>query len=79
MGETLAAMHMHWIGEVDGRDIEFVLAPAECKEFKERDIITNILGKHCMWVLDFEMCQVITMDIPRFWTASKACSARGNG
>ncbi|KAJ5368351.1 Protein of unknown function DUF3669 zinc finger protein [Penicillium cataractarum] len=33
MGETLAAMH--WIGEVDGRDIEFVLAPAECKDFKE--------------------------------------------
>ncbi|OOQ82178.1 hypothetical protein PEBR_41929 [Penicillium brasilianum] len=61
MGETLAAMH--WIGEVDGRDIEFVLAPAECKEFKETDIITNVLGEHCMWVLDFDLCQDITMDI----------------
>jgi hypothetical protein len=61
MGESLAAMQ--WIGEVNGRNVEFVLAPAEGKMFKEIDIIKNALSEHCMWVLDFDRCQDMSMDI----------------
>ncbi|KGO43443.1 Protein of unknown function DUF3669, zinc finger protein [Penicillium expansum] len=58
MAETLAMMH--WVGEVDGNDIEFVLAPP-CKgsPFKME---SNILGDHSMWVLDFDLCRRMTMD-----------------
>ncbi|OJJ42292.1 hypothetical protein ASPZODRAFT_147596 [Penicilliopsis zonata CBS 506.65] len=69
MAQTLAIIH--WVGEVDGNDIEFVLAPPakDSEEDEGRDtrsnddtIISNILGEHCMWILDFDVCRSMSMD-----------------
>lgn len=61
MGETLAVIH--WVCELDGRGIEFVLAPAPHREICRMDYVYNVLGKHCMWILDFDQCQSITIDM----------------
>lgn len=76
MAETLAAMH--WVGEIDGNDIEFVLASSsedtgdnfhtEGAELANMNsgigfqIESEVLGKHSLWVLDFDLCREITMD-----------------
>lgn len=57
MAETLAIMH--WISEIDGNDIEFVLAPSSDDGFKMK---STIFGEYSMWVLDFDLCRRITMD-----------------
>lgn len=57
MAETLAVMH--WVAEIDGNDIEFVLAPPRENGLKMK---SAILGEHSMWVLDFDLCRRITMD-----------------
>lgn len=41
--------------------VEFVLAPP-WGEAIMADTISNILGDHCMWLLDFDLCRDITMD-----------------
>ncbi|KAL7654147.1 hypothetical protein ACMYSQ_008810 [Aspergillus niger] len=60
MGEALATLH--WLGEMDGNDIEFVLAPLPFDEQQPNtDLITNVLGQHTMWMLDFDLCQPMPM------------------
>ncbi|OJZ91584.1 hypothetical protein ASPFODRAFT_38690 [Aspergillus luchuensis CBS 106.47] len=60
MGEALATLH--WLGEVDGNDIEFVLAPPPFhEEGPNTNTITNVLGRHTMWMLDFDLCRYIPM------------------
>jgi hypothetical protein len=61
MAETLAIMH--WIGEIDGKDIEFVLAPPNEKNGGSFEIQSNPLGDHSVWVLDFDLCRRMTMDL----------------
>ncbi|KAJ5923673.1 hypothetical protein N7454_008918 [Penicillium verhagenii] len=62
MAGTLAVMH--WVGEIDGNDIEFVLAPPSNSARNSKDsIISNILGEHAVWVLDFDLCRSMTMDL----------------
>lgn len=58
MAETLAVMH--WVGEIDGNDIEFVLAPP----YKGRPlkIESDALGDHSIWVLDFDLCRGMAMN-----------------
>ncbi|KAK9860817.1 hypothetical protein MYU51_006113 [Penicillium brevicompactum] len=56
MAETLATMH--WVGEIDGRDIEFVLAPSSENGFKMN---TTVFGEHSIWVLDFDCCRSMEM------------------
>lgn len=58
MAETLAMMH--WIGEIDGNDIEFVLAPPS--KGSPLKMESNVLGDHSMWVLDFDLCGRMRMD-----------------
>ena len=58
MAEALAVMH--WIGEVDGNDIEFVLAPPDPQA--KGTTIPNSLGEHSIWMIDFDLCRKITMD-----------------
>lgn len=73
MADTLAMMH--WIGEIDGNDIEFVLAPPdqEPSDDDSKDttpvspryglrVQSDSLGNHSMWVLDFDLCQSMQMD-----------------
>ena len=57
MAETLAMIH--WISEIDGNDIEFVLAPPSESGFKMK---STTFGEHSMWVLDFDLCRRMTMD-----------------
>ncbi|OJI86033.1 hypothetical protein ASPTUDRAFT_53332 [Aspergillus tubingensis CBS 134.48] len=60
MGEALATLH--WLGEVDGNDIEFVLAPPPFHEEQSNtNTITNVLGRHTMWMLDFDLCRYMPM------------------
>jgi hypothetical protein len=57
MAEALAMMH--WIAGIDANDVEFVLAPCNGNDSAP---INNILGRHNMWMLDFDLCRNMTMD-----------------
>ncbi|KAI2791645.1 hypothetical protein POX_c04511 [Penicillium oxalicum] len=59
MAETLAIMH--WSCEIDGNDIEFVLAPATSPE-NSLTLQSAVLGEHSVWVLDFDVCRSMAMD-----------------
>ena len=60
MAEALAMMH--WLAEVDANDVEFVLAPSRVdNHYKPR--LENSLGKHVVWLLDFDYCNPMTMDL----------------
>ncbi|RAK96770.1 zinc finger protein [Aspergillus ibericus CBS 121593] len=61
MGEALATLH--WLGEMDGNDIEFVLAPSPCREGQHQNSITNVLGEHTLWILDFDLCRPMPMSL----------------
>ncbi|PGH05119.1 hypothetical protein AJ79_06867 [Helicocarpus griseus UAMH5409] len=58
MAEALAMMH--WYAEVDGNDVEFVLAPVPSS--REVKGISNVLGTHVMWLLDFDCCKGMSKD-----------------
>jgi hypothetical protein len=61
MAETLAIMR--WIGEIDGNDIEFVLAPPNDSNWGgSSEKGDSVLGVHSLWVLDFDLCRSMTMD-----------------
>lgn len=63
MAETLAVMH--WVGEMDGNDIEFVLARPNLSSHDDNSHYeneSNALGDHSMWVLDFDLCRSMAMD-----------------
>ncbi|KAI9761002.1 MAG: hypothetical protein M1840_002156 [Geoglossum simile] len=57
MAEALAMMH--WYGEMDANDVEFVLAPPRNGT---RYRLSNVLGDHTMWLLDFDCCRRMSMD-----------------
>ena len=57
MAEALAIMH--WICEIDGNDVEFVLAPPDPQA---KGTTSNCLGEHSVWMLDFDLCRMMTMD-----------------
>jgi hypothetical protein len=73
MVETLAMMR--WIGEIDGNNIESVFAPSsqesrgkfhpECTNKNLNcggQFESEALGKHSLWVLDFDLCREMAMD-----------------
>jgi hypothetical protein len=57
MAKTLATMH--WFGEIDGNDVEFVLAPPRRDS---QSCFQNVLGEHVMWLLDFDCCKTMALD-----------------
>jgi putative zinc finger protein DUF3669 len=64
MASALAMMH--WFGQIDGNDIEFALAapnPDRENHTSQAAVVSNILGDHSMWILDFDCCKTISMDI----------------
>lgn len=84
MAETLATMH--WIGEIDGNDIEFVLAPRNKNKAGSLGLgmESTILGDHSMWVLDFDLCRTMAMNLERlkqavaaFWGNDPYCPRPG--
>ncbi|KAE8413113.1 zinc finger protein-domain-containing protein [Aspergillus pseudocaelatus] len=70
MGEALATLH--WLGEIDGNDIEFVLAPPSTSDDDSTTAVTNVLGNHTLWMLDFDLCGSISMDLEGVKQAAKA-------
>ncbi|WEW59682.1 hypothetical protein PRK78_005161 [Emydomyces testavorans] len=60
MAEALAMMH--WLAGIDANDVEFVLAPPRSAE-KTPAVISNKLGDHVMWILDFDCCNRLSFDI----------------
>lgn len=68
MAEALAMLH--WVGEVDGDDVEFVLAPPSKPQ--SPNTVSNVLGEHTMWRLDYNLCRKISMDVAGMRQAVKA-------
>ncbi|KAF2489517.1 hypothetical protein BU16DRAFT_598576 [Lophium mytilinum] len=60
MADALAVMH--WAAKVDASDVEFVLAPPR-KPGLPTSFKSTGLGEHVIWILDFDCCKPITMDI----------------
>lgn len=65
MADALAMMH--WHTQIDANDVEFVLASPRNADLlpisvKPENLRPPFLGKHAMWMLDFECCRSISMD-----------------
>ncbi|KAF2668733.1 hypothetical protein BT63DRAFT_426003 [Microthyrium microscopicum] len=61
MADTLA--QLFWIAHVDANDLEFVLAPPSSSKSDNVAIMeSEILGKHVLWILDFDLCRDMSMD-----------------
>jgi hypothetical protein len=64
MADTLAILH--WQLNVDAGDIEFVLAPPRTSFLDlhpgAKVFDNERLGKHCLWLLDFDLVGYISMD-----------------
>lgn len=66
MAEALATMH--WHGQIDANDVEFVLAPSRnlATPAQPQSFLTgsesSFLGEHAMWMLDFDCCRSMSMD-----------------
>ena len=60
MAEALAMMY--WLAEVDANDVEFVLAPSRVYDH-DKPWLENLLGKHVVWLLDFDCCNPMAMDL----------------
>lgn len=63
MTETLAVMH--WVSNINGNDFEFVLAPSTERTTRLSDfaVEAGLFGRHSMWVLDFDLCRNMTIDL----------------
>lgn len=62
MADALAMMH--WYGEIDANDVEFVLAPPRnpMHPISSNELKYSFLGEHIMWMLDFDCCRSMSMD-----------------
>ncbi|KAI1122160.1 zinc finger protein-domain-containing protein [Nemania abortiva] len=67
MAKALA--FMHWSAQVDANGVDFVLAPAPKAPLMMR---SPVLGKHCLWMLDFDRCRPMTMDDAGLEKATRA-------
>ncbi|KAI0457403.1 hypothetical protein F5B21DRAFT_521237 [Xylaria acuta] len=67
MAKALA--FMHWSAKVDANDVEFVLAPTD-RSFS--DMYSSALGDHSLWILDFNYCRPMTMDVAGLHQAMRA-------
>jgi hypothetical protein len=71
MAEALALMH--WGANVDGNDVEFVLAPPRGGEgSRQRPFSSDVLGTHAIWMLDFDCCRSMSLDLAG---VEQACNA----
>ncbi|CAI6293413.1 unnamed protein product [Periconia digitata] len=73
MADALALMI--WGAQIDANDVEFVLAPPRGRELSTSSspvFQSEYLGNHCMWILDFDCCQQLSIDEEGI---AKACTA----
>ncbi|KAF2837766.1 hypothetical protein M501DRAFT_994997 [Patellaria atrata CBS 101060] len=59
MADALAMLH--WDKGIDANDVEFVLAPPTLYTYGVPHD-SDIIGKHKVWLLDFDLCQDMSMD-----------------
>ena len=59
MAETLAVLH--WVAKIDANDIEFVLGGCQ-PQTETAEYTHDILGRHALWILDFDLCRPLSMD-----------------
>ncbi|SMY23640.1 unnamed protein product [Zymoseptoria tritici ST99CH_1A5] len=67
MAEGLAVMY--WKARTDANDIEFVLAPGRSGG---GDFDSEVLGRHSLWVLDFDCVKMMTLDVQGIEQAAAA-------
>ncbi|USP76518.1 calcineurin-like phosphoesterase [Curvularia clavata] len=61
MADALALMY--WVAKIDANDVEFVLAPPREEQSSEKPVFqSNYLGRHSMWILDFDCCRTMSTD-----------------
>jgi hypothetical protein len=61
MADTLA--QLFWLVQINANDLEFVLAAPPSDPAAQTTIIeSEILGKHVVWILDFDCCMHMPMD-----------------
>lgn len=62
MAETLA--NLFWRAHVDAADVEFVLAPPGHERHGNETVTidSQALGRHVIWILDFDCCKEISLD-----------------
>ena len=59
---------MYWKAHIDANDVEFVLSPQtngkeeSSEESSRQAIMSTSLGKHCVWILDFDCCRNMPCD-----------------
>lgn len=68
MAEDLAMLH--WVGEIDGDDVKFVLAPPSKPQ--SPNTVSNVLAEHTIWRLDNNLCRKISTDVAGMRQAVKA-------
>lgn len=64
-----ALAYLHWVAEVDANDVEFVLAPSRTPfdpssdpHLGYREFSPGVLGRHALWMLDFDCCRPMEMN-----------------
>ncbi|TFB04256.1 hypothetical protein CCMA1212_003344 [Trichoderma ghanense] len=79
MADALA--FLHWVANVDGNDVEFVLGQPRCQSDASSSTgaraiscsnDTAILGPHVVWILDFDLCRDMSLDEEGVDQANKA-------
>ncbi|KAI4158507.1 MAG: hypothetical protein LQ342_007348 [Letrouitia transgressa] len=70
LAETLA--NLYWRAHIDANDMEIVLAPSledhasqietDTQLAHPKTIISQILGRHAVWILDFDLCRHMSMN-----------------
>ncbi|KAK7915241.1 hypothetical protein PG985_012944 [Apiospora marii] len=74
-----ALAFMHWCARIDADDVEFVLSPpppdVTHEETQGRNTAcfeSQSLGRHSLWILDFDRCKPLTLDEEGITLAKKA-------
>ncbi|KAL6718466.1 hypothetical protein ACLMJK_004557 [Lecanora helva] len=52
---------LYWRANVYANDVEFVLAPAK-EDHSPSIIVSDTIGEHILWILDFDCCRRMEMD-----------------
>ena len=62
MAETLAILY--WKARIDANDVEFVLAPPPTNQSSASGSVieSETLGRHVVWILDFDCCKPLPLD-----------------
>jgi hypothetical protein len=70
MADTLA--FLHWVAKIDANDVEFVVGGLR-PSMNEHDVFTSdTLGRHAVWVLDFDCCKPLSLDEAGIEQAARA-------